>query len=77
LLLVIEIDGRTHDYKIDEDKIRHDRLEELGITILRFTDHEVKSNPAGVSGSIRQWIDLHRSVVNEKKPTPNPSKEGR
>lgn len=68
LLLVIEIDGRSHDYKIGKDKKRQNRLEELGISVLRFTDHEVKSNAAGVSESIQQWIDNHRLVTKEKIP---------
>ncbi len=42
LMLAIEIDGESHIKKIEEDQIRQQRLESLGIHFLRFSDHDVK-----------------------------------
>lgn len=44
LKLVIEIDGSTHDNEIqlEKDEVRQRRIEQLGITFLRFQDITVK-----------------------------------
>ncbi len=67
LMLAIEIDGNTHNYKIEEDITRQKRLESLGIRFLRFTDRDVKQNIEGVVTTVKSWIREH---------TPNPSREG-
>ncbi len=41
-MLAIEIDARSHEYKILKDQERQNKLETLGIHFLRFTDYEVK-----------------------------------
>jgi very-short-patch-repair endonuclease len=71
LQLAIEIDGDSHDFEDVQinDKIRQQRLEELGVKILRFDDHDVKRNIGWVLEEIQYWIEGMR-------PTPNPSKEG-
>jgi very-short-patch-repair endonuclease len=69
LLLAIEIDGDTHIYRYEEDDIRQNKLEKLGIQFLRFEDYEVKKNMSNVLRVIADWI-------NKYQPTPNPSKEG-
>ena len=69
LSLAIEIDGTSHDEKIIQDEERQLKLESLGVTFLRFTDRDVKTNLHGVVMAIEDWIDAHI-------PTPNPSKGG-
>jgi very-short-patch-repair endonuclease len=69
LRLAIEIDGSTHDEKIQEDITRQRNLELLGVRFLRFRDGDVKRNLEGVIEEIRKWI-------KEKAPTPSPSQEG-
>ncbi|MFI5253058.1 MAG: endonuclease domain-containing protein [Bacteroidota bacterium] len=59
LSLAIEIDGRSHDEKYDEDVARQQRLESLGVHLLRFTDRDVKHNLAGVVTAIEEWINTH------------------
>ena len=44
LKLAIEIDGSSHDNKLLYDLKRQKRLEELGVTVLRFDDLDVKLN---------------------------------
>lgn len=48
LKLVIEIDGSSHDGKLEKDAERQRRLEGLGLTVLQFLDFEVKANLDGV-----------------------------
>jgi len=61
LMLAIEIDGQTHDHRISQDIVRQERLESLGITVLRFLDVDVKNNMAGVIESIIVWIEKFES----------------
>jgi very-short-patch-repair endonuclease len=56
LLLAIEIDGKTHNEKMEEDKIRQERLEKFGVRFIRVTDEEVRMNPEGAASFIREWI---------------------
>jgi very-short-patch-repair endonuclease len=42
LKLAIEIDGKSHFGKEQKDKARDKRLKQLGVTVLRFDDLEVR-----------------------------------
>lgn len=59
LQLAIEIDGSSHDNpkRHAKDKLRQERLEKFGISFLRFTEYEVRSNLEGVIFKIRKWIE--------------------
>jgi len=72
LMLAIEIDGETHNYKMSRDKERQKRLEGLGVCFLRFTDEEVKENIEGVVEEIERWIRGKGMVPAELQPTPAP-----
>jgi very-short-patch-repair endonuclease len=39
--LVVEVDGPVHDSQTEQDALRQDRLERLGLKILRFTNEDV------------------------------------
>lgn len=67
--LAIEIDGTSHDERVECDEERQKMLEKLGVRFLRFTDREVKTNLHGVVMTIEDWIDAN-------VPTPTPPKEG-
>lgn len=41
LKLIIELDGRSHDFKVEEDMIRDARLNELGYRVVHFQETEV------------------------------------
>jgi len=64
LLLVIEIDGFTHDNKYEYDINRQKYLENIGLVVLRFRDEDVKNNLFGVIKAIEKWVNEH---------TPGPS----
>lgn len=59
LRLVIEVDGESHRFKLTEDAERQQWLEELGLSVLRFDDREVKKDMKGVLYSIESWIELN------------------
>jgi very-short-patch-repair endonuclease len=42
--LVIEIDGEIHHYRPEEDKIRQEYLESLGLKVLRFSNDSALSH---------------------------------
>jgi very-short-patch-repair endonuclease len=42
--LAIELDGKIHEKQTKKDNIRQKELESLGITILRFTNYQVKKD---------------------------------
>ena len=56
LMLAIEIDGDTHNYKAARDDERQRRLEVFGIRFLRFADRDVKRNMEGVISVNENWI---------------------
>lgn len=58
LLLAIEIDGNSHEFKYDYDVRRQGELENKGVHFLRFSDDEVKQNMFCVLLSIEQTIAL-------------------
>jgi len=61
LMLAIEIDGDSHDWKAEEDEQRQKRLESLGVRFLRFQDIDVKQNMDGILKVIEDWIEKHTS----------------
>ena len=57
LMLAIEIDGASHDYKISQDKERQRNIERFGISFIRFLDIDVKTNLDGILQYLNKWID--------------------
>ena len=59
LKLIIEVDGITHEHGevANEDFIRQTKLEELGFTVIRFTDDEVLTQINRVRESILSTIE--------------------
>jgi len=58
LELVIEIDGMYHDTEeiYTLDMIREEELKKYNLTILRFTEHEVKKDIVNVLRTIEGYI---------------------
>jgi very-short-patch-repair endonuclease len=70
LMLAIEIDGRSHDFKIGYDRERQVRLENLGVKFLRFQDIDVKNNLDGVIMAIHDWIEENTPrLVDARRPS--------
>jgi very-short-patch-repair endonuclease len=67
LMLAIEVDGYTHDFKqtFAKDALKTQALNDIGIKILRFSDEEVFNNIEGVIETIKDYI-----LTVENKHTP-------
>lgn len=72
LYLAIEVDGSIHfkEGHQEKDMKRQNRLKSLGVTVIRFSDLDVKNN----LGRVLEKIKLE---INNLKPTPSPSQEGK
>ena len=57
LKLIIEVDGVTHNYKLEEDIRRQIKLESMSLSVLRFLDSDVRNNLNGVLLFIKKWIE--------------------
>ncbi|OGS69120.1 MAG: DNA methylase [Flavobacteria bacterium RIFCSPLOWO2_12_FULL_35_11] len=72
LLLGIEIDGYSHQFLevFNKDTKKEKRVNELGITVLRFSDEQVLKDMENVIRALEDYI------YEFEKHTPNPSLEG-
>ncbi len=59
LMLVIEIDGKSHDHEeaYRSDLFRQQKLEAYGVHFLRFDNKEVKQDMKNVLRTIEIWIE--------------------
>ena len=57
LQFAIEVDGESHYANPEKDKKKDKRLKELGVTVLRFEDLDVRHKLDKVVESIEKWID--------------------
>jgi len=65
LKLVIEIDGYAHSFEetFERDRKKVKRLNELGLTVLRFSDEDVLNNIEGVLSVILMITEKRSSLV--------------
>ena len=54
--LVIEIDGSSHDFKVDYDKVREDYLISLGLKVYRIKVNDVMNNMSTVIATLEDYI---------------------
>ena len=54
--LIIEVDGWSHDVAPERDVIRDEYFEQEGYRILHFTNHDVRTNVAGVVAAVQQAL---------------------
>jgi very-short-patch-repair endonuclease len=59
LNLVIEIDGESHETQHQQlkDHLKDEYLNSLGISVLRYDDHDVKTDLSGVMEHLIGWIE--------------------
>jgi very-short-patch-repair endonuclease len=58
LMLVIEVDGYSHEFRKKEinDRVRDEDLESIGFTVFRFTDSEILQMLPDVVERLSKWI---------------------
>src|SRR5215831_2142679 len=70
LNLVIEIDGDSHRDQFDHDQARQKSLEELGLSVLRFQDWDVKHDLRNILRCIQNWIEeWEKKMLEERQKT--------
>jgi very-short-patch-repair endonuclease len=72
--LVIEIDGESHRERFASDQVGQKNLEHLGLSLLRFHDHDVKRDMANVLRCILNWIEQRLKESDRRRPPAPPSK---
>ena len=63
LKLAIEVDGESHYGNEEKDARKDKRLNEFGVSVLRFDDLEVRHNLNEVLTKIEKWIDDNSQKV--------------
>ena len=63
LMLVIEVDGITHQFEevVAKDEKKEATLKSAGFTILRFNDSEVLNNIHQIRDGITIWIENYEA----------------
>lgn len=74
--LVIEVDGPIHDGRQEEDSIREAHLQQLGFTVLRFSNDQVLVHPQVVIERIRRVLRTASFAQNVQSDAPSPLGEG-
>ena len=54
--LVIEVDGATHEFTVEEDAIRQAFIESMGFRVVRFSNQDVIENLEGVVETIWRMV---------------------
>ncbi|RRA89867.1 endonuclease domain-containing protein [Paenimyroides viscosum] len=63
LMLVIEIDGNSHEFKYEYDAKRQGRLEKYGLKFIRFTDAQIKNEMFSVLLMLNQTIEILKKDI--------------
>jgi very-short-patch-repair endonuclease len=71
-MLGIEVDGYSHEFLevYTKDGVKEKQMNELGISVLRFSDEQVLKDMENVIRAIEFYI------FEYEKHTPSPSQEG-
>jgi len=64
--LVIEVDGKIHDFQVEDDMHRENILKSLNLNVLRIKNEEVQDIPK-VMRKIKEYI-LSLEEINETHP---------
>lgn len=62
--VVIEIDGRIHQFRKEYDDMRTNRFQELGYVVIRFTNEEVESDTNLVFMKIKRFLDETQGPIS-------------
>jgi very-short-patch-repair endonuclease len=56
--LVVEIDGESHDTRLDQDRSRDDWLRAQGLDVIRYRAVDVLNDPGGAAEAIIREAEL-------------------
>lgn len=63
--LIIEVDGEVHQYSQEEDAVRQEYLEGLGLKVIRFTNNEIANQLEDSVQKIVRSINKNPSTFEE------------
>lgn len=64
LKLIIEVDGGSHDLKVDADKYRDEKLAKYGYTVLRVSESDVRQDLQNVIRVIESMVfDIEQAIL--------------
>ena len=77
-MVVVELDGRSHDDQQGYDQRRQEDLERMGYRVIRFTNDDVLKNLGGVVDAIAEACAPSPAPLprGEGKPSPHPLPKG-
>ncbi|WPP49043.1 endonuclease domain-containing protein [Catalinimonas niigatensis] len=61
LSLVVELDGKSHQYKVEEDRIRDEFMQSLGYRVVRIAESEVMNNLDNVIRTLESYLPENKS----------------
>jgi very-short-patch-repair endonuclease len=67
--IIIEVDGSSHDDKIEYDEIRDEYLKGLGLSVIHILDRDIKNN---LEGAV-QWLESGLLKLPRQSATATPS----
>ncbi len=76
LLIGIEVDGEIHNLQQEQDQIRSEYLEELGIKIIRFKNEEVLNEIKNTKNKLEDFIKSREIELQEKSSLKTPPVKG-
>lgn len=59
LNLVVELDGMSHQYKQEEDRIRDEYMQSLGYRVVRIAESEVRNDLDNVIRTLESYLPDH------------------
>ena len=71
LKLAIEVDGHIHNFRYVEDKVRQEQIEQWGITFIRFSNEDIKTNMFSVVLSLESKIDELKKITFSEEQVAN------
>ncbi|MCI0698296.1 endonuclease domain-containing protein [candidate division KSB1 bacterium] len=65
--LVVEIDGKIHDYRKDHDELRTFIINMMGIEVIRFRNEEIENNLGEVLARLTSLLKKNTARDEETK----------
>ncbi|MBK6912458.1 MAG: endonuclease domain-containing protein [Ignavibacteriales bacterium] len=57
--LVVELDGKIHQYRLIEDSVRKEFINHLGIKVVRFKNDEIVNNLSKLLDEVKKHLDSY------------------
>lgn len=57
--LVVELDGKIHQYRLIEDSVRKEVINHLGIKVVRFKNDEIVNNLSKLLDEVKKHLDSY------------------